>query len=203
MHQSIIDVFVTINTFVEEYNVDIQVQDLIAFRNKIIHKTNDIRDMIYQDYGERVSFFIAFAIYSYCDEMINKVSLNMQNNLTEWHLLQEEVYQRNDGGDYFFEIVDNVLDNPVFPKVVSQVLYLILALGFKGCYLGVESEIDKYKNKLNTILPKHDIKGLDYSVYNDKNVEFKRTNKSRLLKALFMIGVSFPILTYLSIWLVR
>lgn len=202
MHRDIIDVFVTINSFVKEYNASVEIQDVIAFRDNVIHKTNSIRDMIYNEHGERASFYIAFAIYSYCDEMVNKVSLDISNHISGLHLLQEEVYQRNDGGDYFFEITDSVLENPVFPKIVAQVLYLILSLGFKGRYLGVDAEIDRYKNKLNFILPKYEVSEFDSPGLDGINIKLIKTNKSKFLKTLFIVSMCFTALAYFSIWFV-
>jgi type IV/VI secretion system ImpK/VasF family protein len=201
MRQDIIDVFVTINSFIDNYDANIEMQDVVAFRDEVIMKTSNIRDRVYQEYGERASFYIAFAIYAYCDEMMNQVNLNMIKNNPKWYLLQEEVYQKNDGGDYFFEIADSILDNPVFPKEVAQVMYLILALGFKGCYLGEQSEIDKYKNKLSVILPHQDIHGLNFKTFNKGiNNKYKKTYNSTLLKSLFIASVCFTLVAYFGIW---
>ncbi|WP_150464689.1 DotU family type IV/VI secretion system protein [Francisella sp. XLW-1] len=202
MYQDIIDVFVTINSFIDNYDANVEMQDVVAFRDEVIIKTSNIRDTVYQEHGERASFYIAFAIYTYCDEMMNQVNLNMTKSNPNWHLLQEEVYQRNDGGDYFFEIADSILDNPVFPKEVAQVLYLILALGFKGCYLGVQAEIDKYKNKLSVVLPDQDIHGLSFETFEGVNNKFKKKYKSRILKSLFIASVCFPLVAYFGIWFV-
>ena len=203
MNPNIIDIFVTISSFVKGYDESVDMQDIITFRDNIISKTNLVRDMIYQEHGERASFYIAFAIYSYCDEMINQVSLATHSSISSWHLLQEEVYHRNDGGDYFFEIVDSVLDNPVFPKIVAQVLYLILALGFRGCYLGAQSEIDKYKNKLSVVLPEQDVTGFDSSMQNTIDNKYKKTYKSKILKILLATSFCFAICSYGAIWFVQ
>ncbi|ABK88962.1 DotU family type IV/VI secretion system protein [Francisella tularensis subsp. novicida] len=202
MHQDVIEVFVSIDSFIKKYDSNIEMHDIIAFRDDIIMKTNNIRDMIYLKHGERASFYITFAIYAYCDEMINQLILNIDSNMSNWHLLQEEVYQRNDGGDYFFEIIESVIDNPVFPMIVAQVLYLILALGFKGCYVGMQSEIDKYKNKLSAILPDQDLSNFEYNTFIDNN-NFKKTYRSRILKSLFVGIVCFPIFAYLGLWFIH
>lgn len=204
MHPDIIDIFVTINSFVKKYDSDIKMHDVIAFRDDIISKTSKVRDIVYQEHGERASFYIAFVIYSYCDEMMNQMNLDMQSNISgSWHLLQEELYQRNDGGDYFFEIADSILDNPVFPKVVAQVLYLVLALGFKGCYLGAQTEIDKYKNKLSVVLPNQDISELNSSIQSNVNNKYKKTYKSRVMKGLIAISFCFAVGSYFGIWFVH
>ncbi|AJC48375.1 DotU family type IV/VI secretion system protein [Allofrancisella guangzhouensis] len=203
MHQDIIEIFITINFFIENYNSDTQMQDTIAFRDEIITKTNNIHNTVYQEHGERASFYIAFAIYSYCDEMVNKINFKTDSGITNWHLLQEEVYQRNDGGDYFFEIVESILDNPVFPKVVAQVLYLILALGFKGCYIGLQTEIDKYKNKLSVILPDQDVGDINFPTFNSPDSKFRKTYKTRLFRGIFLANICFPIFAYFGILLIR
>ncbi|KEI35096.1 hypothetical protein FRA_41c09890 [Francisella sp. W12-1067] len=203
MNQDIINVFATINFFIESYNLDTNMQDIIAFREKVITKTTHIHNLIHQELGERISFYIAFAIYIYCDEVINKLNFEADSNVTNWHLLQEEVYQRNDGGDYFFEIIEIVLDNPVFPKVVAQVLYLILALGFKGCYVGLQSEINKYKNKLCAILPNEEVGDISYPTLNNLDNKFRKTYKLWIYKSIFLAAVCFPIFSYFGILLIR
>ncbi|AEI36835.1 DotU family type IV/VI secretion system protein [Francisella salina] len=205
MHQNIVDIFVTIKSFTESYGTDTQIQDILNFRNQVITKTNNVRDVIYKQHGEKASYYIAFAIYSYCDEMINQLGVYSDNNsnISSWHLLQEEVYQRNDGGDYFFDIVDSVIENPVFPKEVAQVLYLILALNFKGCYLGNESEIDKYKKRLEVILPEQNIDNMKNITFDKSQTKFVGSYKSKLKKVLFMGIIFFPIIAYLGIFLVK
>ncbi|MEY8715363.1 DotU family type IV/VI secretion system protein [Francisella philomiragia] len=205
MHQNIVDIFVTIKSFTESYSTDTQIQDILNFRNQVITKTNNVRDVIYKQHGEKASYYIAFAIYSYCDEMINQLGVYNDNNsnISSWHLLQEEVYQRNDGGDYFFDIVDSVIENPVFPKEVAQVLYLILALNFKGCYLGNESEIDKYKKRLEVILPEQNIDNMKNITFDKSQTKFVGSYKSKLKKVLFMGIIFFPIIAYLGIFLVK
>ena len=202
MHRDIIDVFITINSFVKEYNESVEIQDMIAFRDNVIHKTNSIRDMIYSEHGEKASFYVVFVIYSYCDEVLNKVTVNTSNNISGLYLLQEEIYQRSDGGEYFFEIADIILENPIYPKIIAQVLYIILSLGFKGRYLGEDKEIDIYKNKLNSILPKYDINEFVSPGLDDINIGPRKTNKAKSSRILLISCICFSVLSYFSIWFV-
>ena len=205
MNRDIIDIFVTINAFTDNWHNEIETDNLLSFRNQIIEKAYKIKNDLYKKYGEQTSFFITFSIISYCDEKINELAKLTPSDLSNWHSLQSEMFDRNDGGDYVFEIIDKVLENPVFPGIVTKTLYLILELGFSGCHLGSQTELDKYKHQLQAILPSEPIKLEEntLSILKD-NPELKQTRRSykrHALKFTLIIAVGFAIVSYLGIYI--
>ena len=177
-------------------------ENVLKFRNKVIEKTYQIKNELYQIHGEQTSFYVAFAIFAYCDEVVNRLTLSDNSILADWHLLQEEAYGRNDGGDHIFEIIDKVMENPVFPEIISQVLYLIIAFGFTGCYLGKPSELEKYKNKLGAMIkPKRfEFHNEDTPNINKHQKKYKSKYDQFIFKTIITTTICFPIISYFGMY---
>jgi len=66
----------------------------------------------------------------------------------EWPLLQQDLFNINDGGSQFYQFTEERLHKTDTPPVVYEVLYYCLSDGFVGKYALDVTKIDKYRVEL-------------------------------------------------------
>lgn len=81
---------------------------------------------------ERESYLALFALAVHIDEIMLTTFLGP--DYTQWSLLQKELFDTDQGGDLFYQAVDEILDGQ-FAPMVYQVYYFSLSLGFRGKYV--------------------------------------------------------------------
>jgi type VI secretion system protein ImpK len=66
----------------------------------------------------------------------------------DWPLLQYHLFGEESGGDLFYELADQKLNQPGASPLVFELLHFCLAAGFGGRYLGNTAKLREYKQKL-------------------------------------------------------
>jgi type IV/VI secretion system ImpK/VasF family protein len=121
--------------------------DLVELRSKLRTRLENLRSLISGQHSEREAYFVLFPLIAHCDELIRHQLLESKN--LEWPPLQQELYQVVDGGDLFFELLDNVLGKPETLPLIYEVYYFCLKDGFCGRYTGKSDSLADYMQRLS------------------------------------------------------
>ena len=78
---------------------------------------------------------------------------------TQWPLLQKELFDMNDGGDVFFEFVEERLKKASSPPLVFTVLYYCLSDGFIGKFGQDPAKAAAFKKRLAESIPLPEMPG--------------------------------------------
>jgi type VI protein secretion system component VasF len=73
---------------------------------------------------------------------------------TQWPLLQRALFDVHDGGDLFYDLIDDRLARVDTPQLVFEVCYFCLSDGFVGRHSRNRPMIEEYKRKLAGRLPR-------------------------------------------------
>lgn len=119
---------------------------LDGLRGDVRVKLDELRAELAQHLGEREVYQVLLPLVIYYDELVlRRLSPSEQ---TGWQLLQEELLQLNDGGDVFYDFIDERLASTDTPHLLFEVLYYCLSDGFLGRYADMPAKIAAYKIKL-------------------------------------------------------
>ncbi|NMO18630.1 hypothetical protein HPC49_12400 [Pyxidicoccus fallax] len=67
---------------------------------------------------------------------------------SDWPLLQHHLFGEEGGGDLFYELADQKLNQPGSSPLVFELLHFCLTAGFGGRYLGNTAKLREYKQRL-------------------------------------------------------
>lgn len=89
---------------------------------------------------------VLYPLVIHFDEMVmRRLSKEEQ---TRWQLLQKDLFNINDGGDVFFDFINERLRTSDTPLMVFEVLYFCLSDGFIGKFSNDVGKLDQYKGQL-------------------------------------------------------
>ncbi|AEI35935.1 MULTISPECIES: DotU family type IV/VI secretion system protein [Francisella] len=130
-------------------------EQIAYYRNNIRKSIFFLQEELLEKYSETICKYITFPLIAYVDEKLMILKEEAGSNIS-WGLLQLEYYDRKDGGEYVFEIIDNLLSDNIYPQLCYQTISLILNNDFYGKYyeniynhnfLAYKKEVDKYIDK--------------------------------------------------------
>jgi type VI protein secretion system component VasF len=179
-------------------------QKIIDHRNEIVSKLLDFKNTTYPIYGAMVTDMLYAAIIYFIDEVVHE-GLNFK----KWHLLQEELLNCNDGGQHFFELCQQVVDNPSLPIITHKTLYMILANKYRGIYYDDVNKRNMFKQKLHYYIEQNDYwinsfeeLSLSPILHFEKNQWYNRLNRryfTNVTIGLFGLSVAAYIGVYFSL----
>lgn len=135
---------------------------LLTYRNKVRNELTLIQNQLIPIYGDKVASYIVFPVVALIDERCKIVIAQSQQGLT-WTNLQVEFFQINNGGEYVFEIIDEVAKNRIYPRMAYESLLLVLNHGFLGKYFDNPNHAELFnsthqlKQRLAEIVQEHPI----------------------------------------------
>ncbi len=129
----------------------IQNEDIIPLRAEIRNKLNFLKAKMAENLNDREAYLVIFPIVIYFDEMVQSKIFESQHIV--WPPLQKELFQIDNGGEVFYETIDDILRKPETIPLVYQVFYFCLSDGFRGQHSENVSKIEEYKNKLRAKIP--------------------------------------------------
>lgn len=94
---------------------------------------------------------ILLPLVIHCDELVLR-RLPPQERPT-WRMLQNERYKINDGGDVFYQLIEERLLKADTPLLTFEVLYFCLRDGFVGRFESDPSKIATYMTRLAARIP--------------------------------------------------
>ena len=123
--------------------------DLVEVRAKIRSKLDYLKAALDEHLTERESYHVLFAIVVLFDEMIQNRFLS-EGQKGNWPPLQTELYKIDNGGEVFYDTLDDLLRKPATLPFIYEVFYLCLSNGFRGRHADNISKINEYTRKLET-----------------------------------------------------
>jgi type VI secretion system protein ImpK len=136
------------------------------------------------NYNENIITTARYGLCCLLDETISTSEWSKNNAWIQNNLLSS-FYKENYGGESFFEIMNNALENIPANFHLIELLYLCLSFGYAGKYKNMEhgkSELDSLANKLYQII-------CQYRYTNNKNL-FLYGQKSKQLESVPQIKTS-------------
>lgn len=124
--------------------------EIVHIRAEIRTKLDFLRAALAEQYSERDTYLILFPIVAQIDELIQTNFLRAMQ--TNWPLLQKELFQIDDAGEVFYEIMDDILLKPQTPLFIYEVYYFCLRYGFRGRYESNPVKVTEYLKKLQARL---------------------------------------------------
>lgn len=120
--------------------------DLIGVRSELRTQLDFLRATLAEQYSERDTYLILFPIVAQIDEhILNHFISKMQSG---WPSLQRELFQIDNGGEVFYEILDDILRKPQTSQFIFEVYYFCLHYGFRGRYQDNPVKISTYLKSL-------------------------------------------------------
>lgn len=183
---------------------EIDDEKVAYYRNEIRKNIFVLQEELLSKYSDTITKYILFPLLSYIDEKLMLIKAKLDNKIS-WSLLHLEYYDRKNGGEYSFEIIDNILSDNIYPLICYQSISIVLDNNFYGkyyetpysnYYLNYKKEIQKYIEKSTE---ENSVNFLDNSVNSTPAV--KKYNS--LLRLLIRIGIpisffSLSLLIFLS-----
>ena len=126
------------------------IEDLVNVRSELRTQLDFLKATLEEQYSERDTYLILFPIAAQIDELIQTNFLEAMQ--TSWPLLQKELFQIDNAGEVFYEILDDILLKPQTPLFVYEVYYFCLDYGFRGRYESNPVRLTEYIKKLQTKL---------------------------------------------------
>jgi len=126
------------------------IEDLVNVRSELRTKLDFLKAALEEQYSERDTYLILFPIVAQIDELIQTNFLEAMQ--TSWPLLQKELFQIDNAGEVFYEILDDILLKPQTPLFIYEVYYFCLDYGFRGRYESNPVKLTDYIKKLQTKL---------------------------------------------------
>lgn len=121
-------------------------REMIPLRAEIRSKLNVLKTRLSEHLTERELHCVLFPIVVYFDEIVH--SQISENYMLKWPSLQKELFQISNGGEVFYELIDDTLRKPDTISFIYEVFYFCLSDGFKGKAAEAPELISEYKRKL-------------------------------------------------------
>jgi len=128
---------------------------LIATRADLRTQLDFLKATLAEQYSERDTYLIIFPIVAHIDEYIlNHYLSTIQSG---WPSLQKELFAIDNGGEVFFEILDDTLRKPQTSLFIFEVYYYCLNYGFRGRYQDEPVKIRAYLQRLTGKLAQEEL----------------------------------------------
>ena len=132
-------------------------KELINARSEIRRELGFLKSILSEDLKERDVYLVLFPIVAHFDEMIQTRYLTKMHS--SWPLLQKELFQVENGGEMFFEILDDILKKPGTLSFIFEVYYFCIVYGFRGKYdqdpVRIKYYLKELKDRISPQEPPH------------------------------------------------
>jgi len=125
--------------------------DLVEARATVRAKLDILKASLSAQLTDRETYLVLFPIVVFCDEMVQNRYLATKG--MAWPPLQKELFAIDDGGELFYETLDDLLRKPETLPFVYEVYYFCLGYGFGGKYADNLAKINQYRSKLGEKIP--------------------------------------------------
>jgi type IV/VI secretion system ImpK/VasF family protein len=113
-----------------------------SIKSKISLSIEQLKNSLELKLGKDHTSTILFAIVASIDEEMQGFDYNHLK--VRWAPLQKDFYAAYTSGEVFFKTIDELLDDPSIPSMISEVFYFVMKRGFKGKYRDSKSQLSKY-----------------------------------------------------------
>jgi type IV/VI secretion system ImpK/VasF family protein len=124
--------------------------DLVQVRAALRARLDVLKASLSSSLTERETYLVLFPLVVFCDEMVKN---KYPEQASKWPPLQKELFRIDNGGEAFYETLDDLLRKPETIPFVYEVYYLCISYGFRGRYADNLAKINEYKAKLEPKIP--------------------------------------------------
>ncbi|AIT09612.1 developmental protein [Candidatus Francisella endociliophora] len=170
-------------------------EKIAFFREQVRKNVFFLQEELSEQYSEAVTKYAIFPLLAYVDEKI-MFRYEQEGNSFNWNLLQQEYYDRKDGGEYVFDIIDSLLSDTIYPQVCYKIIFFILNSDFSGKYYSniYDSDFLSYKKQINKIISENNSRSLNI-IDATKPSPPSRDIKTASYKK-YLIGAAIPIVLF-------
>lgn len=129
--------------------------DIVLARSEIRTQLDILRADLAELMSERDCYLVIFPIVIHIDELIQ--SEYLRENQT-WPPLQKELFGIDDGGDQFYETLNDLLRKPDTHPFIFEIFYFCMSHGFQGRYVDNRVKINEFMKKLKNKIPLEEVK---------------------------------------------
>jgi len=129
--------------------------DIVRIRAELRNQLDFLKATLAEQYSERDTYIVLFAVVAQIDELIQTNFLHTMN--ISWPLLQKELFQIDNSGEVFYEILDDILPKPQTHTFIYEVYYFCMRYGFRGRYENNPVKVTEYLKKLQARLKQDEI----------------------------------------------
>jgi len=133
----------------------LSIDDMVRIRAELRNQLDFLQATLAEHYSGRETYMVLFAVVAQIDELIQTNVLHTLN--TSWPLLQKELFDLEDAGEVFYEILDDILSKPQTSTFVYEVYFFCIRYGFRGRYESNPVKITEYMKKLQAKLKQDEI----------------------------------------------
>jgi type IV/VI secretion system ImpK/VasF family protein len=171
-------------------------EDMIALRAELRNQLDFLKVELNGVFNERDIYMILFPLVAQIDEIIQNNILRTIN--VHWPLLQSELFQIENAGDVFYEILDNILNKPQTPGAVYEMYYFCLRYGFRGRYATNPAKIVDYIKHLREKLEMPE-KGKDILIESESSGQVRKVIRPHWY---YLIAAGVFLFVYLGLILI-
>jgi type IV/VI secretion system ImpK/VasF family protein len=173
--------------------------DLVEVRSKLRAKLDLLKAQLAENLTEREVFLVLFPLVVLFDELVQNRFV-AGGGSGSWPPLQSELFKIDDGGEVFYNTLDDLIRKPDTLPFVYEVFYLCLSLGFRGRYADNLTKVNEYKHKIETkiplpVLPKKsadDVRGVRFT--------FKALPFLRYVGVAAILAIGYTLLRVIAVY---
>ena len=169
-----------------------QKEDIVRVRARIRTKLNFLQAKLAETLIERDCYLIIFPIVAYFDEYIQANYLSSSHSF--WPSLQKELFQIDEGGEIFYETLDDILRKPQTLPLIYEVFYFCLNHGFRGKYIDNQVKINEYLKKLREKIPIHKQENIEAVPEETGQIKFVGSKIWYYALVVIILGASYFLL---------
>jgi type IV/VI secretion system ImpK/VasF family protein len=128
--------------------------DLVALRENLRRVLTELRRGLVEGLAEHDVYYVLFPLVLYTDELVSKATRGAS---TRWEPMQSEFYEIENGGELFYQVLDERLKEEQTHPLVLETFYFCLLDGFTGMHLAGSKRIEEYRVQLRERIPRPEV----------------------------------------------
>ena len=116
-------------------------ESLLYLRTSIRKSLETLKSQLSEFLNEREVYLTLFPLVIYFDEFV--LLHQHTNQKLDWPPLQYELYNTYNGGEVFYETLQDLLNKPDTLPMIYEIYYYCLKKGFKGKYIDAPEKIEE------------------------------------------------------------
>jgi len=130
----------------ERIQVRVGMQGLALLQQQLLFDVDALRAALGAAYGEQELDEAMRPFVYLVDELVRRRLADEEQ--TDWPMLQTKLFGTDSGGDRFYELADEKLQQRTAAPLVFEMLHFCLTAGFEGRYEGNTARLREYKTRL-------------------------------------------------------
>ncbi len=173
--------------------------DLVEVRSKLRSKLDLLKAQLAENLTEREVFLVLFPLVVLFDELVQNRFI-AGGGSGSWPPLQSELFKIDDGGEVFYNTLDDLLRKPDTLPFVYEVFYLCLSLGFRGRYADNLTKVNEYKHKIEQKIPQPVLPAKETDEAKRIRFTFKAFPVMRYVAVLGILALGYTILRLIAVY---